>query len=791
LWLSDVEGAFMQLKHIQRLLTVVVCAFVAGVIYISVVIADRQTALQRVSRYNAAWTVSQAMTEFLRLENVLKGYTQSTGEFEELMLRLDIMFSRIDTFQEGVSEAEDKRSLRQFVRNEPKNEAALAMLKQSLISLDAVIGIEGEKLDSSKALRLLLPVDPEMTALAARASAFGAERVAEDKSELSRLHLVFTGLACGLILCSIVLIVLLLMQNKALAKASGRLGVSASRLETASKQLALQNQRFDAALNSMSQALCTCNAMGQVVVSNERFAKLAGVSIVGSGVVLEELLGGNGSSSTSGLNALYQYQLPLIHQHQRGTFTLDLPDGRSFSVFHEPLADGGWLATYAEVSERRRAEAEIFHMAHHDSLTKLPNRVFLHQKLVEQFARVEPSNAYTTILLLDLDGFKEVNDTVGHSAGDDVLKEVAGRLVASVGDAGIVTRLGGDEFAVLITGETISSETGSELAHLILSHLQEPYIVGGRQFVLGASIGVAHEQCSLSTPAELLKHADLAMYQGKARGKGQVVLFDPVIATALNSRKALESDLREAIGRGEMEVFYQPLLNTQTRQVEGYEALLRWRRGHKAFVSPAIFIPVAEEIGMISFLGDFVLREACQQATRWPPHINIAVNLSPVQFRDGNIVRDTLKILSETGLSPYRLELEITESIFLDATGATLDTLHELKQLGIRIALDDFGTGYSSLSYLSRFPFDKIKIDRAFIGDLGNANINTVIVELVVDLGKKLGIQTTAEGVETEGQLCKLKGLGCAQVQGFLFAAPKPASELSFSAVAQPAISMR
>ncbi|RYG98225.1 MAG: GGDEF-domain containing protein, partial [Alphaproteobacteria bacterium] len=209
----------MQLKHIHRLLTVIVCAFVAGVIYISVVIADRQTALQRVSRYNAAWTVSQAMTEFLRLENVLKGYTQSTGEFEELVLRLDIMFSRIDTFQEGVSEAEDKRSLRQFVRNEPKNEAALAMLKHSLMSLDAVIGIDGEKLNSTEALRLLLPVDPEMTALAARASAFGAERVAEDKSELYRLHLVFTGLACGLILCSIVLIVLLLMQNKALAKA--------------------------------------------------------------------------------------------------------------------------------------------------------------------------------------------------------------------------------------------------------------------------------------------------------------------------------------------------------------------------------------------------------------------------------------------------------------------------------------------------------------------------------------------------------------------------------------------
>jgi diguanylate cyclase (GGDEF)-like protein len=775
----------MQLKYVQRLLTVIVCCFVVAVLYISLVIAERQTALQKVSRYNAAWTVTQAMTEFLRLENVLKGYKQQPAEFEELSLRLDIMFSRLDTFEKGISETGESRSLRQFVRYEPKNEAAIALLKDRLISLDAFIRARDIYFNSNEALRLLLPVDAEMTALAARASAFGAERVAEDKGELSKLHLIFTGLACGLILCGIVLIVLLVLQNKALAKAHGRISASASRLNLASRQLALQNQRFNAALNSMSQALCTCDARGQLVVFNERFAELAGASVSRPDAVLEELLAASGCSSAIGFQALYQRQLPLIRQHQRGTFTLDLADGRSFSVFHEPLADGGWLATYAEVSERRRAEAEILHMAHHDSLTKLPNRVFLQEKLQDQFAEVEPSSAYITILLLDLDGFKEVNDTVGHSVGDEVLKHVGGRLVAAVGDAGIVTRLGGDEFAVLIAGATRSSDTGRAMAHRILDHLEQPYLVDGREFVLSASIGIAHERCSMSNAAELLKHADLAMYRGKARGRGQVVLFDPAIETELKARKSLETDLRDAVVRGEMEVFYQPLLNTQTRQVEGYEALLRWRRGRIAYVSPAEFIPIAEETGLINSLGDWVLREACQEATRWASNITVAVNLSPVQFRDGNIVRNVLRTLSETGLSPHRLELEITESTLLDATGSTLDTLHQLKELGIRIALDDFGTGYSSLSYLSIFPFDKIKIDRAFIGDLGNARIDTAIVELVVDLGRKLGIKTTAEGVETERQLCRLQELGCTQVQGFLFAPPKPASDLCIGGTQQ------
>lgn len=769
------------MKLLQRLLTVIICCFVGAVFYMSLVIIERQNVLQKVSRYDTARTATQAMTEFLRLENALARYPSQTSSFEELILRLDIMFSRLIVFEKGpLQEIGEGRSLRQFVRNDPKNEAAIALLRDRLESLDTLIQMQGNDFGVTEALRLITPVAAEMRALSARASAFGAARVAEDKNGLSRLHLIFTCVAYGLIVCGIALIVLLLVQNRALARAHGRLGATSATLGLTHEALALQNQRFNAALNSMSQALCTCNANGQLVVFNERFTELAGHFSIEPGAVLQDVLASPGDGA---LKSLYQRQMPLIHNHRKGALTVDLPDGRSFSVFHEPLVDGGWLATYADVSERRRAEAELVHMAHHDILTDLPNRVFLRQKLEQEIIATESPEDYVTVFLLDLDRFKEVNDTVGHHFGDELLKCVADRLVNCVGNGEHVARLGGDEFAILVPVSTRSISAINELAHRILKELEEPYAIDGREFKLGASIGIARERRSECTASDLLKHADLAMYQAKSRGKGQVVSFDPSIEIRLNERKSLESDLREAVVRGEMQVFYQPLLDTQTCQVQGYEALLRWKRRHRDFVSPGEFIPIAEETGLINPLGDWALQMACEDAVKWPPHIGVAVNLSPVQFRDGNIVRNTLRALSNSGLSPHRLELEITESVLLDAADSTLETLHQLKQLGVRIVLDDFGTGYSSLSYLSRFPFDKIKIDRAFIGDLTTLSSDTAVVELVVDLGKKLGIRITAEGVETEGQLGRLKELGCTQVQGFLFSPPKSVSEIDFGNV--------
>jgi len=774
----------MSLKTVQRLLAAVICGFVLATCYISVLIFERQAALNQVSRYNTAWTVGQMLSEFLRLERVLASYAISEAgiDFEDVQLRFDIVLSRLETFEQGPSvDGGPIRSLRHFIRSQPANEEAIRLLRERMKAVDALILADGPAFDVAAALRILEPLDAVVAELGSRASAYGTARADEDRRELERLHLIFSGLAGGLILCGIVLIILLLRQNRLLGQAHKSLSTTAAELKDTHDTLTLQNQRFNAALNNMSQALCTCDASGRLVVFNERFADLLGSSsAVQAGSVLAELLQPKRESpSPTALVALYRRQLPLIREHRKSTFTLDLPDGRSYAVSHEPLADGGWLATYADVTVRRRAEARILHMAHHDALTDLPNRVLLREWLEERWAQKHSEDESVSILALDLDGFKEVNDTLGHHLGDEVLKSVASRLRACAPAIESVARLGGDEFAILLP-RTYSEDESLATAKQVLKSVTEPYLVSGHEIVLGASIGIAHESLSSCDPVELLKHADLAMYQAKAEGKARIIQFSPNMEARLHARKSLEADLREAVEQEDMVVHYQPLLNTQTREIEGFEALLRWKRRDLEYVSPAEFIPVAEEIGLIDRLGEWVLRQACRDAALWPPEISVAVNLSPLQFRSGNIVRTVLKVLTETGLAARRLEIEITESVLLEASEVTLSTLHQLKQLGVRIALDDFGTGYSSLSYLSSFPFDKIKIDRSFIRDLTTRADASAVVELVVDLGRKLNIVTTAEGVETEAQMACLQKIGCDQVQGFLFARPKLLAELQF-----------
>jgi diguanylate cyclase (GGDEF)-like protein len=772
----------VSLKAVQRLLAVVVCCFALSAGYISFVIFERQAAIKTVSRYNAAWTVSQALAEFLRLEQVLVYYSvpNSGVEFEEIQLRLDIMFSRLDTFEQGaMPEFRNGRSLRQFIRSDPANEKVLQLLRDRLDFVSSLIKSDGASIDVTRVMQTLRPVDSEMIAFASRASSYGAALAAEDRAELARLHLLFTALAVGLIVCGIALIVLLLRQNRLLQHAYTDIGASAAELENTHGVLTSQNQRFDAALNNMSQALCTCDSDNRLVVFNDGFTRLAGSSrLLQPGSRLDELIVQGAASSALGI--LYERQKVLIRDHRKGSFTLAVPDGRSFTVAHAPLVDGGWLATYADTSARRQAEHRMWHMAHHDALTDLPNRVFLRDRLQARCGQPHESDEYVTILLLDLDGFKEVNDTLGHELGDQVLKQVAGRLVACAEGEDTVARLGGDEFALLMAG-TRSAPDAMTMAERFLATIAEPYVIDGHQVILGASIGVAREPLTSCTPELLLKHADLAMYQAKAEGRSRICRFSPDMEHELIARKAFEADLRDALQKGEMAVFYQPLLSTATRTVESFEALLRWKRGGLSDVSPAEFIPVAEEIGLIDTLGEWVLRTACRDAMGWPSDISVAVNLSPVQFRAGKIVRTAVQALSDTGLPANRLELEITESVLLEATSTTIATLHELKQLGLHIALDDFGTGYSSLSYLSSFPFDKIKIDKSFVRDASSRDEASAVVELIVDLGRKLGIRITAEGVETEAQMSWLEEMGCTQVQGFLFAKPRPVGDIDFA----------
>jgi diguanylate cyclase (GGDEF)-like protein len=435
------------------------------------------------------------------------------------------------------------------------------------------------------------------------------------------------------------------------------------------------------------------------------------------------------------------------------------------------------LAAIVDVTERRQAEARIAHMAHHDALTALPNRVLFHERLAEALGRVQRYKDRLAVLYLDLDHFKSVNDTLGHPVGDLLLRAVAERLGACVSENDMVARLGGDEFAIIQPGIAGPHEA-SVLAARLIEAVSRRYEIQSHEIVVGVSIGIALAPDNGLTSDLLLRDADMALYRAKSEGRGSYHFFEPQMDRDIQARRALELDLRKALAASEFELFYQPQLCLRTDEITGFEALLRWRHPERGLVSPGEFIPLAEESGLIVPIGEWVLRQACEEATKWPQHISVAVNLSPMQFKGRNLVQTVLSALAHSGLAPTRLELEITESILLRETEANLSTLYQLRELGARISMDDFGTGYSSLSYLRAFPFDKIKIDRSFVRDLAERPDCVAIVRAVSGLGASLGITTTAEGVETHDQLQRLREEGCTEVQGFLLGPPQPASEL-------------
>jgi diguanylate cyclase (GGDEF)-like protein/PAS domain S-box-containing protein len=436
------------------------------------------------------------------------------------------------------------------------------------------------------------------------------------------------------------------------------------------------------------------------------------------------------------------------------------------------------LVAIMDVTAKRQAEARIAHMAHHDALTGLPNRVLFHERLEEALSRVRRDREKLAVLYLDLDQFKNVNDTLGHPAGDRLLVSVAERLRTCLRDCDMVARFGGDEFAVLQLGLAGPHEAGI-LAERIVTLLSEPYDIKGQQVVIGASAGIALAPADGETAEQLLANADIALYRAKEDGRGIFCFFQPGMGARLRARHTLELDLRNALAAGEFEVYYQPFVTLETGVISGFEGLLRWHHPLRGMVSPAEFIPLAEEIGLIVPIGEWVLRQACAEAAGWPDDLKVAVNLSPVQFKKGNLPQVVFATLASTGLPAARLELEITESILLADSKTNLATLHSLRALGVGISMDDFGTGYSGLGYLRSFPFDKIKIDRSFISELGESGDCLAIIQAIINLGSNLGIPTLAEGVATKKQLEWLRQTGCTEMQGYLFSRPVPASEIA------------
>jgi diguanylate cyclase (GGDEF)-like protein len=457
-------------------------------------------------------------------------------------------------------------------------------------------------------------------------------------------------------------------------------------------------------------------------------------------------------------------------------YTTHLGDGRCIAVSMQPMADGGTVTTHQDITEQRRSDAKIAYMALHDALTGLPNRVLLNERIEQALVRVNRGEIVATHLL-DLDHFKNVNDTLGHPAGDKLLKLVTDRLRTLVRETDTIARMGGDEFAIVQVGIAQPADATS-LAHRVIEVVSEPYEIDGQQVIIGTSVGIAVGPADGLTPDQLMRNADLALYRAKGDGRGTFCFFEAEMDAQMQTRRAMEYDLRKALIAGEFELHYQPVVNLQSNQISGFEALIRWRHPERGMIAPSSFIPLAEEIGFIVPLGEWTHREACATAAKWPGHIKISVNLSPVQFRNPGLVNVVVNALVTSGLAPERLELEITETALLEDSEATLTMLYRLRELGVRIAMDDFGTGYSSLSYLQSFPFDRIKIDRSFIKDIADTVGSLNIVRAVAALATGLGMATTAEGVETQEQLETVKSEGCTEMQGFLFSRPRPVEEL-------------
>jgi diguanylate cyclase (GGDEF)-like protein/PAS domain S-box-containing protein len=447
------------------------------------------------------------------------------------------------------------------------------------------------------------------------------------------------------------------------------------------------------------------------------------------------------------------------------------------TLFSRPLdyaGEAACLIAAFDVTDRNRAEAKAAYLAHHDQLTGLANRAYLHLRLRETFERnsAPPSIA---ILLVDLDRFKLVNDTLGHFSGDRLLQEAARRMRGSVGEQDFVARLGGDEFAV-VTGVTDVGELG-HLAETLIEALSAPYRLDDQDASITASVGIAVGPADGEDPDQLMRCADLALYRAKADGRGAYHYFEAAMDARLQERRSMEVELAAALEAGELQVFYQSLVTLSTGRISAFEALARWPHGARGDVPPSVFIPIAEESNLICRLGAFVLDQACHDAVAWPDPVKVAVNLSPMQFRSGALLATVEAALQKSGLPASRLELEITEAMLLERTDLVQSTLHALRALGVRISMDDFGTGYSSLSYLRSFPFDKIKIDRSFVQEMATSADAAAIVRAIVTLGASLGIQVTAEGIETAEAVELLTEQGCTEGQGFFFSRPRPRIE--------------
>lgn len=627
----------------NRILTAIILSLFIVTGYITYLVHERQSELQKLTRYTDSWSVSQIVSEYMRLEARLSamGLGVKGSDHDEVRLRLEIMMSQIALLQQG--------DLGKFIGKDPHRKAIVNSLIDLLDRLD-------KQLDTmtTAQLKLMLQemstLDGPLTSLASTSLAQDFNLVNLTHDKIQNLYYIYSAISILLIVLCITLGLLMLKQNNTLRRAHVRMKLLATDLQASKEKLQVQNRRL-------------------------------------------------------------QYD------------------------------------------------------AYHDSLTGMPNRLSFWQRLQEVVNQVRPYNGSAVVMLFDLDNFKDVNDTQGHDAGDKLLQDLASRLSFFRKTSETLYRLGGDEFALV--SHDLTEEMALERAKVIREKISQPYQIYDSLIQIGACIGIVISDGESRTDY-LYKCADLALYEAKKEGSGNVQVFRPGLLQRQQENKSFEDDLMQALNKGEFRVYYQPIADTMNGEIYGYEALVRWFHPLRGSVPPTEFIPVAEKIGLINQLGEWVLRTACEAAASWSSPLKVSVNVSPVQLMNSSLTDTVVTILRTTGLDPYRLDLEITESDVFNENTRSLEILSQLRELGVQISIDDFGTGYSSLSRLSYFPFDKIKIDRSFVINIPDQKDDLDIVRLIISMGKSLHMRIVAEGVETEEQLQSLRKLGCDLVQGYL-----------------------
>mgnify|MGYP001796280839 CR=1 FL=1 len=543
-----------------------------------------------------------------------------------------------------------------------------------------------------------------------------------------------------------------------------------------------------AAISHMAQGLVVYNANSELVFHNAAYRaiyKLRKEDLYHSmpiGKVIER------QALSLGLAAegVAEFNSPYSQNTTRSWSAIRrLPDGRSVQMSRRSMRAGYFVVTHEDITDRVKMENEIRYAANHDNLTGLANRKAFLDNLEVGLKRARRGESIA-LLAIDLDGFKAINDTHGHAIGDKVLKLVADRIRATARDTDVASRFGGDEFSIIqLPAQDVSD--AERLSARIVDALAAPFSVDGQTLIVGASVGVALADEGTKDIESLMQNADLALYRAKTDGKGCYRFFDDKLNQIMRRRRIVEARMRSAVENEQFALYYQPIVNVESRRVESVEALLRWNDNGN-WISPGEFIPIAEQTGMIIPLGDWVIQEACRQAAQWPKHVNVSVNVSPLQFRTNRLVGVLQDALASTGLEPSRLKIEITESLLIDETADVVATLHAIDDLGVRFALDDFGTGYSSLRYLTSFPFNRLKVDRSFVSDLPKSSQHLAIVRAAAALGRDLGIETVVEGVESPHQLAAVRAAGCKHIQGFYFARPTPPEALAAAITAAEAM---